>query len=47
VKWYDPRFAGDLQNGTVRTVSGGRRVQLGDAPKERGKDWAVLVRKAK
>lgn len=47
VKWYDPRFGGDLQNGTVRTVSGGSRVQLGEAPKEREKDWAVLVRKAK
>jgi len=47
VKWYDPRFGGDLQNGTVRTVPGGGRVQLGEAPKEREKDWAVLVRKAK
>ncbi|MBI4908110.1 MAG: DUF5060 domain-containing protein [Acidobacteria bacterium] len=47
VKWYDPRFGGELQDGTVRTVAGGRRVQLGEAPKERSKDWAVLVRKVR
>jgi hypothetical protein len=44
VQWYDPRLGGDLQDGTVRTVAGGALRSLGEAPHDRGKDWAVLVR---
>ena len=45
VKWYDPRFGGELQDGSVRTVEGGGIRNLGQAPAERTKDWAVLVRR--
>lgn len=46
VKWYDPRFGGDLQDGTVRTVEGGGLRPLGLPPRDRQNDWAVLVRRA-
>ncbi len=45
VKWYDPRFGGELQDGTVRTVEGSALRTIGEAPKDRSKDWAVLVRR--
>ncbi len=45
VRWYDPRFGGDLQEGTVRTVAGGALRALGRAPREATNDWAVLVRR--
>lgn len=45
VKWYDPRHGGELQNGSVAAVEGGGRRKLGEAPKERNEDWAVLVRR--
>jgi hypothetical protein len=44
VQWYDPRSGGELQDGTVRTVIGGGLRALGDAPRDRARDWAVLVR---
>jgi hypothetical protein len=47
VKWYDPRAGGGLRDGTVRTVRAGGTVSLGEAPEERSKDWAILVRKVK
>jgi len=43
-QWYDPRFGGDLQDGSVRTIRGGAKRSIGAAPKEPQKDWAVLVR---
>jgi hypothetical protein len=45
VHWYDPRFGGDLQEGTVGTVTGGAPRSLGLAPDDRDQDWAVLVRR--
>lgn len=45
VKWYNPRTGGALQDGTVRTIQGGGKRALGDAPADIGKDWAVLIRK--
>jgi hypothetical protein len=45
VKWYDPRFGGELQDGTIRSIEGGGMRALGEAPGERSKDWAVLVRR--
>jgi hypothetical protein len=45
VKWYDPRFGGELQDGTVVSVEGGGTRALGEPPGERSKDWAILVRR--
>lgn len=45
VRWYNPRTGGDLQDGTVRTIDGGGKRGLGEAPSDASKDWAVLIRK--
>ncbi|MBS1827910.1 MAG: DUF5060 domain-containing protein [Acidobacteria bacterium] len=45
VKWYDPRHGGELQDGSVRVVEGEGKRSLGEAPKDRKEDWAVLVRR--
>jgi hypothetical protein len=46
VSWYDPRNGGDLQSGSVVTVSGGGEVDLGSPPESPEADWAVLVKKS-
>ncbi len=43
VKWYNPRTGGDLEDGIVTTVYGAGPVSLGLPPREKNKDWAVLV----
>ena len=45
VQWYDPRNGGALKNGSVTTVTGPGKVNLGTAPAEPGKDWAILVKR--
>jgi hypothetical protein len=45
VRWYDPRWGGELQRGTVERVRGGGRRELGEAPQDRLEDWAVLVKR--
>ncbi|MEO0795252.1 MAG: DUF5060 domain-containing protein [Verrucomicrobiota bacterium] len=45
VQWYNPRKGGDLQTGSVKTVSPGSKVDLGTPPSDAGEDWAVLVTK--
>lgn len=46
VHWFNPRTGGDLQSGSVATVSGGKSVSLGKAPADGGEDWLVVVRSA-
>ena len=46
VHWYDPRFGGELQPGSVQTIRGGGKRALGLPSKAAGQDWAVLVRGA-
>lgn len=43
VKWFNPRTGGPLENGSVKSVSGGGRVSLGAPPAAPGQDWAVLL----
>ncbi|WP_068136289.1 DUF5060 domain-containing protein [Roseimaritima ulvae] len=45
VKWFNPRQGGELVAGSVRSVSGGRRVSLGAPPAEGNEDWLVVVRR--
>ncbi|MEL7348029.1 MAG: malectin domain-containing carbohydrate-binding protein, partial [Pseudomonadota bacterium] len=42
VRWYDV-IEGTYHNGTVQSVSGGSKVNLGQAPNDRNDDWAILV----
>lgn len=46
VSWYNPRYGGLLDAGTVREVQGGARRALGYPPIDRYQDWAILVRRA-
>lgn len=45
IKWYDPRNGGELQQGKIKYLQGGGKQHLGKPPKEKEKDWAVLVQK--
>ncbi len=45
VSWYNPRSGGDLLQTALTTVEGGSAVELGAAPQDAEKDWAILVRK--
>ncbi len=46
VRWFNPRTGGDLQAGSVSTVTGGRSVSLGNPPSEvsgEENDWVALL----
>ena len=42
VKWFNPRTGEALQNGTVRKIRGGGKVDIGFPPKK-DKDWVALI----
>jgi hypothetical protein len=46
VQWFDPRNGGDLQNGTVESVTGKGLVNLGNPPANPEMDWVVLLKAA-
>lgn len=45
VTWYSPRSGGELQLGSVTSVSGGDIVDLGEPPALPNEDWVILVTK--
>jgi len=47
VKWYNPRSGGEMIQTSNGTVEGGASVELGTAPRDAEKDWAILVSKEK
>jgi hypothetical protein len=44
IKWYDPRNGGELLEGSIKTIQGPGRVNIGNAPRDIEKDWAILIR---
>lgn len=46
VRWFDPRNGGALVIGSVATIAGGAVRNLGNAPSDLTKDWAVLVQRS-
>jgi len=44
VKWHNPREGGPLSDGSVAALSGPGSRSLGSPPKDRNRDWVVLVR---
>lgn len=44
VEWFDPFIGGDLQSGSILSVSAGSAMSVGDAPYNETQDWVVLVR---
>ena len=45
VHWFNPRTGGDLQDGSVTSITGGGNISLGNPPGDEGEDWVILVRK--
>jgi hypothetical protein len=45
VKWFNPRTGGASRDGSVKSVSGGRKAALGTSPADASADWLVVVRK--
>lgn len=43
VQWFDPRNGGNLQVGSVASISGGTSTSVGNAPYDTSQDWAVLL----
>jgi len=44
VAWFNPREGGELQEGSVKDVTGGGKVALGSPPQDADEDWLLLVR---
>ena len=44
VQWYNPRTGGDLQAGSVASVTATGSVAVGDPPSDSNQDWVVLLR---
>jgi hypothetical protein len=45
VLWFNPREGGDLRQGSVKGVKGGRVEALGTPPSDADRDWVVLVKR--
>ena len=45
IKWFNPRTGGPLKTGTVKSVTGGRQVNLGSAQEDTTEDWLIVVQK--
>jgi hypothetical protein len=45
VRWYNPRSGGELQQGSVDTISGPGSAAIGQPPSESDRDWVALVRR--
>ena len=42
VKWYNPKLGGKLQNGSIKTLKGGKKVSIGTPPLKTG-DWVAVI----
>lgn len=45
VQWYNPRQGGELQQGSVKSITGAGFKSIGNPPQDKNQDWAVLVRR--
>jgi len=45
VSWLNPRIQGDLVQGSVKTVDGGRDVSIGNPPSDPNKVWLAVIRR--
>lgn len=44
VLWFNPRSGGKLQSGSVKSVTGGDKVDLGTPPSDVDSDWLAVIR---
>ena len=45
VKWFNPRTGGELINGSVNSVEGGKVGSLGHSPADVDEDWLIVIRR--
>jgi collagenase-like protein with putative collagen-binding domain len=45
IRWYAPRSGGELQKGSIQQVTGPGTHSIGEAPRDRDRDWAILISK--
>lgn len=45
IQWFNPRSGGDLQSGSVASVTAGEPVTLGEPPVADGEDWLIVIKK--
>ena len=45
VKWFNPRTGGELIDGPITRVEGGKRVRLGLPPHDQEEDWVAILRR--
>jgi hypothetical protein len=43
IYWYNPFKGGALQTGSVKSLTGGDEVDLGNPPSRIGEDWVILL----
>lgn len=46
VSWYDPRHGGNLKQGSIPAIEGGKKVSIGAPPDQPQEDWTILIRRA-
>lgn len=44
IKWFDPKSGGDLTDGTLKTVKGPGKREIGLPPADKGNDWVAIIR---
>lgn len=46
VQWFNPRTGGQLESGSLKSVTAGGETDLGAPPADASLDWVVIVRTA-
>ncbi len=47
IRWFDPREGGPMQMGSLASISGPGRFNIGQPPRHTDKDWVALVERVK
>ena len=45
VQWYNPRTGAELENGSVKQLTGGKLISIKNPPNDFKKDWVILIKK--
>lgn len=44
VYWFNPRTGGSLKRGDIKSIRGGKIIEIGYPPNSKNKDWIVLLK---
>lgn len=45
VEWFNPREGGNLQSGSVKSINGGGKLDIGQPPQDQIEDWLAVIRR--